>query len=133
MSLRHDTDLPIDFGVLIMQSSWLNRMRKQNLIPYGQLTQRILQPWTDWKIQTCTTTLSTLGKTGQYLEPSTDYGLVEWERLMDTLLRYVLISYMTLDPNQHLKVDYPELNAAWGQVLLLLQVLARKLEFTFER
>ncbi|KIM25468.1 hypothetical protein M408DRAFT_26245 [Serendipita vermifera MAFF 305830] len=30
-------------------------------------------------------------------------------------------------------VDYPEINAAWGQVVLLLQVLARKLEFTFER
>lgn len=37
-------------------------------------------------------------------------------------------SYLTI-----LKVDYTEINAAWGQVLLLLQVLARKLEFKFER
>ncbi|CCA76608.1 related to Beclin 1 (coiled-coil myosin-like BCL2-interacting protein) [Serendipita indica DSM 11827] len=30
-------------------------------------------------------------------------------------------------------VDYPEINAAWGQVVLLLQVIARKLDFTFQR
>ena len=30
-------------------------------------------------------------------------------------------------------VDYPEINAAWGQVVLLLHVIARKLDVTFER
>ncbi|KAF9425700.1 autophagy protein 6 [Podila epigama] len=33
-------------------------------------------------------------------------------------------------PNQH--VDWPEINAAWGQTLLLLHTIANKLNFTFK-
>lgn len=31
------------------------------------------------------------------------------------------------------QVEYAEINAAWGQMLLLLYTIARKLEFTFEQ
>jgi len=31
------------------------------------------------------------------------------------------------------QVDWPEINAAWGQTLLLLYTIARKLDYTFEQ
>jgi hypothetical protein len=31
------------------------------------------------------------------------------------------------------KVEWAEINAAWGQTLLLLYTIARKLDFTFEK
>ena len=31
------------------------------------------------------------------------------------------------------KVEWSEINAAWGQALLLLYTIARKLDFTFEK
>lgn len=32
-----------------------------------------------------------------------------------------------------LQVEWAEINAAWGQTLLLLYTIARKLDFTFEK
>lgn len=31
------------------------------------------------------------------------------------------------------QVEWPEINAAWGQTLLLLYTIARKLDFTFDK
>lgn len=31
------------------------------------------------------------------------------------------------------QVEWPEINAAWGQTLLLLYTVARKLDFTFDK
>lgn len=39
-------------------------------------------------------------------------------------------SYKSLDVAQ---VEWPEINAAWGQTLLLLYTIARKLDFTFDK
>lgn len=79
-----------------------------------------------------TTTHFVLDKKEMYLELLTDCDLVVQALLMDKQSLYVLslvVSGLTLTV---LQVDFPEINAAWGQVVLLLHTVARKLEFTFE-
>ena len=52
-------------------------------------------------------------------------------------LRLGRISTMEVDPTSHRRrveqVEWPEINAAWGQTALLITVLARKLGVTFTR
>lgn len=46
--------------------------------------------------------------------------------------QYVSLSHA--DPiSDNVQVEWPEINAAWGQTLLLLYTIARKLDYTFEK
>ncbi len=47
----------------------------------------------------------------------------------------VCICYPLIDDksNSLIQVEWAEINAAWGQTLLLLYTIARKLDFTFEK
>ena len=40
---------------------------------------------------------------------------------------------LTWSTEQHVQVEWAEINAAWGQALLLLYTIARKLDYTFEK
>ena len=45
----------------------------------------------------------------------------------------ILVSPYSSDDNRTEQVEWAEINAAWGQTLLLLYTIARKLDFTFEK
>ena len=48
--------------------------------------------------------------------------------------RYVkLLALVVPGHSRGLQVEWAEINAAWGQTLLLLYTIARKLDFSFEK
>jgi hypothetical protein len=64
-----------------------------------------------------------------FLVPSTTFASAEC--LACLYVRYYFVVYQDMTSLD--QVEWAEINAAWGQTLLLLYTIARKLDFTYEK
>ena len=62
-----------------------------------------------------------------------DFVLVESLESLYVFDSFILVSPYGSNDNRTEQVEWAEINAAWGQTLLLLYTIARKLDFTFEK
>lgn len=119
-----------DSGLRITCTSLHRRSKRPNLLHYAPRMHRTRLSLRNWSIRTSTMTPFASVMT-VCLGPSMASASAE-------LVVFTCGKFVPHYPLNHIEcdlyqVEWAEINAAWGQALLLLYTIARKLEFTFDK